>query len=48
MALTLNSDAEFAMGLRYATAVPEPGTRLLVVFGLLALARVRRRSAFSA
>jgi hypothetical protein len=45
--LALGADTRFAMSLGYLS-VPEPGTGLLVVFGLLALARVRRRSAFSA
>jgi hypothetical protein len=36
------------MGLGYATAVPEPGTGLLLAFGLIVFARVRRRAAVSA
>jgi hypothetical protein len=46
--LVLGAGTHFEMGLGYATAVPEPGTGLLLVFGLLVLARTRRRAAFSA
>jgi hypothetical protein len=45
--LALGTDTRFAMSLGYLS-VPEPGTGLLVVFGLLVLARTRRRTAFSA
>ena len=41
--LALGPDTRFAMGLAYATAaVPEPGTGLLLVFGLVQFALVRR------
>ncbi|TMA30361.1 MAG: hypothetical protein E6J87_18405 [Deltaproteobacteria bacterium] len=46
--LALAAHSEFAMNVGYATAVPESGTGVLLVFGLIAIARVRRRAAFSA
>jgi hypothetical protein len=39
--LTLDDDTRFAMGVGFATAVPEPRTGLLLLFGLVVLAQRR-------
>jgi hypothetical protein len=46
--LVLGAGTRFEMGLGYATAVPEPSTVLLLLFGLIVFAGTRRRAAFSA
>jgi hypothetical protein len=42
--LLLGAGTRFEMGLGYATAVPEPGTGLLIAFGLVVLASRRQRA----
>jgi hypothetical protein len=46
--LALDAGTRFTMNLGYATAVPEPDTALLLVFGLIAFVAIRRRASFSA
>ena len=41
--VTLAGDAAFGMGLGFAIATPEPGTNLLLVFGLVVLGVSRNR-----
>ena len=42
--LTLSGEGAYGMGLGFAMIVPEPGTGLLLAFGLVAVGLSRRRT----